>query len=269
MKTATIQFLQEQLKTAGFNPGKPDGKLGNNTYRAVDAALRAQTAQLPGNWSSWPQPQKAIACLQLFCKNKKIEVGNIDGKWGPQTDFAVSSLMHLVEHGAPPPPWRDEEPAILNPHKWPSQADVERFYGPVGKNQVKIQVPYPHRLSWDLTKTILSFQCHEKVHDSLGRVLQRVLDHYGPERIRELRLDRWGGSLAVRKMRGGTRWSMHSWGIALDYDPDRNQLKWGRDRAAFAQPAYDVWWRLWEEEGWVSLGRAKNYDWMHVQAAKL
>ena len=70
-------------------------------------------------------------------------------------------------------------------------------------------------------------------------------------------------------MRGGTRWSTHAWGIAIDYDPDRNQLKWGRDRAAFARPEYDAWWRLWEEEGWVSLGRTRNYDWMHVQAAKL
>jgi hypothetical protein len=28
---------------------------------------------------------------------------------------------------------------------------------------------------------------------------------------------------------------------------------------AFAQPEYDAWWRFWEEEGWVSLGRTKNY----------
>lgn len=51
--------------------------------------------------------------------------------------------------------------------------------------------------------------------------------------------------------------------------PDRNQLKMGRDRAVFARPDYDVWWRCWEEEGWTSLGRTRNYDWMHVQAARL
>lgn len=28
-------------------------------------------------------------------------------------------------------------------------------------------------------------------------------------------------------------------------------------------------WKCWEEEGWVSLGRQRNYDRMHVQAAKL
>ena len=25
----------------------------------------------------------------------------------------------------------------------------------------------------------------------------------------------------------------------------------------------------WEEEGWISLGRARDFDWMHVQAARL
>ena len=77
-----------------------------------------------------------------------------------------------------------------------------------------------------------------------------------------------GGCLNVRRMRGGTRWSTHSWGIAMDYDPEQNQWKWGRDRATLALPEYDAWWRLWEEEGWTSLGRTKNFDWMHVQAAK-
>lgn len=62
---------------------------------------------------------------------------------------------------------------------------------------------------------------------------------------------------------------LHSWGIAIDYDPDRNQLQWGRDRAVFAGPDYDAWWQFWEEEGWTSLGRTRNFDWMHVQAAKL
>ena len=29
------------------------------------------------------------------------------------------------------------------------------------------------------------------------------------------------------------------------------------------------WWRIWEEQGWTSLGRVRNFDWMHVQATKL
>ena len=97
-------------------------------------------------------------------------------------------------------------------------------------------------------------------------VLERVQDHYG-DQISELGLDMWGGCYNKRKMRGGSRWSTHSWGIAIDWDPSRNQLKWKANQANFAKPEYDIWWKLWEDEGFTSLGRAKNYDYMHVQAA--
>jgi hypothetical protein len=67
-------------------------------------------------------------------------------------------------------------------------------------------------------------------------------------------------------MRGGSQMSMHSWGIALDFDANRNQLRWSSAKAAFAQPEYDAWWAAWEREGWTSLGRTYDYDWMHVEA---
>jgi hypothetical protein len=55
----------------------------------------------------------------------------------------------------------------------------------------------------------------------------------------------------------------------LDFDPSRNKLKWGRDKANLARPEYDAWWEAWETEGWLSLGRERNFDWMHIQAVKL
>ena len=70
-------------------------------------------------------------------------------------------------------------------------------------------------------------------------------------------------------MRGGSQWSMHSWGIAIDFDPDRNQMQWGRDKARLAKPDLETFWRIWEEEGAVSLGRTRNFDWMHVQFSRL
>ena len=271
MKKSIIKFAQAQLNDGGFDAGPVDGIYGDRTLRAVGSAFKKRGDQAPAGWHKWSKKRQLIAYIQMLCREKAIEVGKIDGFWGPQTDFAYGELGHLIEQGSLPAPWRDIEPSDENPNGWPQQIEdrLISFYGEVGKNQTRVHVPYTHRLSWEKTTRVNSFSCHEKVHDSLLRVLNRVLDHYGPERIRELRLDLWGGCLNVRKMRGGTRWSMHSWGIALDYDPERNQLKWGRDRAAFAKPEYDRWWQLWEEEGWVSLGRSRNFDWMHLQAAKL
>ncbi len=228
--------------------------------------------EVKGIPQDWSKKRKAVAFIQLLAKEKNIESGETDGYWGPQTEFAFDSLQQILVEDREPEIWRPEELPDVNPNEWPTQTpedDIVRFYGDVGENQTRIDLPYPHKLSWNKRKVINSFSCHEKVHDSLHRVLSRVLDSYGLDGIRRLRLDLWGGCLNVRKMRGGTRYSMHSWGIALDYDPERNRLKWGRDRAKFAKPEYTTWWKLWEEEGWVSLGRLRNFDWMHVQAAKL
>jgi hypothetical protein len=99
--------------------------------------------------------------------------------------------------------------------------------------------------------------------------MERVANHYTDVQLRDMGLHLFGGSLNVRKMRGGKAYSMHSWGIAIDFDPMRNQLTWGRDRARLAKPDAVDFWKFWEQEGWVSLGRRKNFDHMHVQAAEL
>lgn len=96
-----------------------------------------------------------------------------------------------------------------------------------------------------------------------------VLNSYGLDEIKRLRLDKWGGCYNIREIRGGNKMSMYSWGIVVDYDPVRNKLKWGGDKATFAKREYDNWWKCWEDEGWLSLGRQRNFDWMHVQASTL
>ncbi|MCG8688347.1 MAG: hypothetical protein MI892_25975 [Desulfobacterales bacterium] len=264
MKKSTIEFIQAQLNEMGIDAGPEDGILGPKTTAALD-----QITQIP---SGWPKTRKAVAFIQILAEKNNIETGEVDGYWGPQTEYAFEVLQTVLIQKEEELIWRPEEIEDQNPNDWPSQtpdSSLLNYYGPVGKNQARIHLPYPHKLAWKTTQTVNSYLCHEKVHDSLLRVLSRVLDHYGHDDIKKLRLDLWGGCLNVRKKRGGNSYSLHSWGIAVDYDPSHNKLKWGRDRAHFANREYDTWWRLWEEEGWLSLGRTRNFDWMHIQAAKL
>ena len=269
-----IRIAQRHLRDGGFEPGPVDGQLGPRTEAALDRALDARRDDLDPAHADGilgrSRRRKVTAYIQLLARDAGIDSGPIDGFWGPQTRFAFGELEYFEEFGVLPHPWRDFDGPRANPNGWPveTEDDLRAAYGVPGSPPlVRIDAPYPLRLAWDLGTTVSRIACHEKVAASLERVLTGVRDHYGLDALRDLRLDRYGGSFAARRKRGGTSWSTHAWGIALDFDPERNRLQWGRDRAAFAAPAYDRWWELWEEEGWVSLGRVANFDWMHIQAA--
>ena len=87
--------------------------------------------------------------------------------------------------------------------------------------------------------------------------------------MKELGLDLVGGCFNNRPMLGGSKPSMHAYGIAWDLDPERNQLKWDHKLAVFATPKYEKFWAIVEQYGATSLGRERDFDWMHFQFARL
>lgn len=272
MTKTKVRVLQTFLNRANFKAGKVDGDFGSKTTAAVGRAIKSLGGAAPEGWQNWPSTRLLAVGIQIVAQLNGIQSGKIDGYWGPVTDYAYSALQYLLEHEEAPPQWRDQEPSSANPHGWPRekpQSELVAFYGSAASNQILVDLPYTHKLAWDLRTTVNRTTCHKKVADSLQRVLGRVLAHFGEDGIEELHLNRYGGCFNDRTKRGGSTKSTHAWGIALDYDPDRNRLNWGRDRAAFARPEYDAWWKIWEKEGWVSLGRTRNFDWMHVQAARV
>ena len=258
-----IILVQKLLKQAGLYNDSIDGIIGKNSRKAF-AAINEIDA-------SWSDNRKVNASIQYFAKKNGLEIGPIDGWWRPDTEDAFNQLSHLMDTGSMPKPWRPEDIEDVNPNNWPRQytPEFDAFYGAPGENLVTITFPYAMKLTWPPYQKVTRTSCHPKVKESLERILVKVLDTYGLDAIGELGLDKFSGCFNKRQVRGGTKWSMHSWGIALDFDQGRNKLDWGRDRAVFAKPEYVKWWEIWEAEGWLSLGRQRNFDWMHVQAAKL
>lgn len=271
MNRSSIRTLQAQLLVKGYDPGDIDGKIGARTRTAIALALEEFNPDTEPGWRSWTVARRDVLCLQVLCRDAGLDAGKRDGLWGPQTEYACKQLAHFQNTGVLPPPWRDSRTVPANPNGWPLErlGDLKAFYGPPGENLIMLELPYPLRLSWDTGTSVTRTQCNAKVGDSLSRVLNQVHREYGIALIRELRLDLYGGGFNIRDKRGGTTMSTHAFGIAFDFDPARNKLEWSRDRASFARPEYDTWWRCWEAEGWVSLGRARNFDWMHIQAARV
>lgn len=58
-----------------------------------------------------------------------METGELDGCWGPQTEFAAGQLAYLHERGELPPPWRDQPLSDLNPNHRPDEARLKAYYG--------------------------------------------------------------------------------------------------------------------------------------------
>lgn len=226
--------------------------------------------------------------LQSRLTSHGFPVGVIDGQLGPVTKAALRAFqttrglfvtgtataetvnaLRATSTGGTPRPDGLVRPIARPAPAWPRESEVSAFYGPVGQGQGKLTLPYPMRLAWDRSVVVTAMTLHAKVIESAGRAFEAIALAYAPAQRVDLGLDIFGGSLNVRKKRGGSSWSMHSWGIAIDFDPERNQLTWGRGKARLAQPDAEAFWAAWEAEGWTSLGRTRDMDFMHIQAARL
>jgi hypothetical protein len=231
------QWLQSRLTAHGYPCGLIDGDIGDKT----------------------------IAALRAFQRSRKL----------PATGKADEATVEALRRSSSNGPGLPDRPASLSAgvmvqgSGWPLQGDVPRFFGAVGTSQGHLDLPFPMKLAWDTRKTVTRITLHTKVIDSAGRAFGEIADAYSAKERADLGLDLFGGSLNVRRMRGGSAYSMHSWGIAIDFDPIRNQLRWKSPQARLSHSDAVPFWQAWEREGWVSLGRERNFDWMHVQAARL
>ena len=131
---------------------------------------------------------------------------------------------------------------------------------------VKIELPYPMRIAWDTDSIVTTMMCHRLVADKLKAIFNDILIQYGYDKIKELGIDLFGGCFNYRRMRNGSAWSMHAWGIAVDLDPARNTLKETSKTARFARPEYKPMIDIFYHHGFISLGVEKGFDYMHFES---
>ena len=177
-----------------------------------------------------------------------------DGVVGPRTVEALMVALKL-----------DQQP------RWPTQSEVrsgKSIFGAPGDESKLVSIRPPYPLFYE-GRQVQSIRVHEKIAAHVESALAEVLEAYGIEEIKRLGLDQYSGSFNYRATSGGAALSMHAWGIALDFAAEKNGLKVSAPHASLSRPECERWWQIWESHGAVSLGRERDYDWMHIQFATL
>ena len=168
----------------------------------------------------------------------------------------------------------------MNAPTWPLQSQCPAFYGsptlnghglpgPDPKwerdNLVLVALPWEARASWNVALPVHSIRVHKLCAASLARVLVAVWEDCGKAQaeIDRIGLSAIGGGYSWRLMRGGNRLSMHSFGCAVDLDPERNGL--GDATPAMDRRVIDAF----TAEGWTWGGGWRVKDGMHFQAARV
>ena len=154
---------------------------------------------------------------------------------------------------------------------WPSQSRVRQgnsIFGAPGCDDSLVSLIPAYQLYFE-GKPVRSIRVHHLISAHVKAALEEVLEHYGQTEIQRLGLNQYGGSYNYRPTQSGKSLSMHAWGIALDFAPRSNAYALKSPRATLSHPDCETWWQIWESHGAVSLGRQRNYDWMHLQFARL
>lgn len=261
MSKHEVRIAQEVLAHGAGYKGKLDGMPGPQT---LAAALRVPNPR-PAGWGEMTAARRTIAAAQMVLAAKGFNPGPVDGFMGQRTEAAAAAYTG-AEFDRPQGGFGTPGESL---GAWGNEATIAEVFGPPGGRDCtagRVRVPWSMMLAWDQSARISEISCHALIAPSLGRIFEAVADTKKPAEIRDLGLHLFGGCYNLRRKRGGSTWSTHAYGVALDFDPLRNRLRWGSDRARLAQADAVPVWECFEAEGWTSLGRAANFDWMHVQA---
>jgi hypothetical protein len=189
---------------------------------------------------------------QQEIQSMQVRVGTEpDGFWGPKSIAACQRHLRAM---------------MPRPNPWPyaNQSSLRAFYGQPGDESQLVKLTFPYPMFYE-GRRVVSTRCHRKVHDSLLRVLTSIGRSYGTRRDVMEEAEDYGGVFNFRLKRGGTSYSLHAFGAAIDLDADDNTYKdsWPLQSD---MPLEII--EMFAREGWISGGAFWGYDAMHFQATQ-
>jgi hypothetical protein len=192
-----------------------------------------------------------IAAMQQRIKDRYYPMLKVDGFWGPKSQMACRDYLRSL---------------MPKPNPWPlaDQKSLKLFYGEAGdeSNLVMINFPYPMYYGG---KQVTRTRVHKKCADSLLKILNNIKDLIFHHPQIEDEAQDYGGIYNFRKKRGGSTYSLHAWGAAIDLDADDNTF---RDSWPMKADMPLEIMECFAREGWKSGGAFWGYDAMHFEATK-
>ncbi len=80
-------------------------------------------------------------------------------------------------------------------------------------------IPFSIPLSWKLDQKTSKISCHKKLKKIITAVFTKIEDEGLKDEVKT-----YGGCYCFRPIRGGVKFSTHSWGIAIDLNPNTNPM---------------------------------------------
>jgi hypothetical protein len=156
-------------------------------------------------------------------------------------------------------------------NNWPRQSQCLKLFGNptrpgwAAEHLVPVAVPFAMHMD---SISIHSIQVNRIAATSLSRILVNIwnLCEHKQENVCDCGCDVYSGCWAVRPIRGGSAWSMHSFGLAIDLNAPENPLGASESKTLFASDSPVV--TAFKQEGWVWGGDWRGRrDAMHFQCA--
>jgi len=169
-----------------------------------------------------------------------------DGEWGPKSRLACEKYLKSL---------------MPSPNPWPKKDDASmiNFYGNAGDETNLVRFDLPSGTLYEGSPVR-----HARANDRCAESLSRVLKAIAASPHKDV-LKNYAGIYNFRKMRGGSRFSKHAWGAAIDLNPatNGNKMKWPQEST---MPFGVI--ELFAKEGWVSAGGFWGRDAMHFEACQ-